>query len=184
MEPISTTVAPALIDVAAAYAAAPAMSFLRRKTAAVRVAFAASREARLQGIPVSRRAIYRWLARSDVQEQLRVGTAYAIKSAVDNLAWVIAGEPEHRKRQALELLFIILIELIRTYDPSAAVARSTSWISQQVAGDGAATRDTVNASATAILDQLSAPKVFAEDIRSFHPWRRQPAEALSEVGRI
>jgi len=182
MEPVlTTTVAPALLDVCASYAAAPPMSFLRRKTTRVRAAFAASREAKARGIRVSRRAIHRWFARSDVQDQLRVGTAHAIESAVDNLAWLIAGEPEHRERRAPELLFVILIELIRTYDPSAATAHSTAWISQQVASEGTATRDTLNASTTAILDQLSAARVFPEDLRSFHPWRRPAAEALCEV---
>jgi hypothetical protein len=182
MEPaLTTTVVAALLDVGASYAAAPPMSFLRRRTIRVRAAFAASREAKARGIRVSRRAIHRWLARSDVQDQLRVGTAHAIESTVNNLGWVIAGDPERRERRAPELLFVILIELIRTYDPSAATAHSAAWISQQIASDGKATRDTVNASTTAILDQLSAARVFPDDLRSFHPWRRAAAEALCDV---
>ena len=132
-------VAPALLELGVSYAAAPPMSFLRRRTTRVRVASAASREANARGISVSRHAIRRWLARSDVQEQLRVGTADSIKSAVDNLAWVI--EREDRHRQAQELLFVILIELIRASDPSTGIAYSTAWISQQLVNDGSATRE-------------------------------------------
>lgn len=33
--------------------------------------------------------------------------------------------------------------------------------------------------ATAIVDQLSAPRVFADDLRSLHPWRRAEAEEIA-----
>jgi hypothetical protein len=182
MDPFTATaVTPALLKAGAGFAAGPAKSFLGQRTMRIRVAFSASRAAKKRGIRVSQLALRRWLMRSDVHEQMGVGTADAIVSAMANLAWVMGGTEEERHRRAPELLFIILTAFIRAHDPAEATALSAAWLSQQITGDGRATRDVVDMSRNAILDRLSASRVFADDVRRLHPWRRESVEELEGI---
>ena len=182
MEPLTTAgLAGPLLKAAASVATGPAKSLLSKKSQRVKVAFFAARKAKDRRIAVSWGSIRRWLARADAQQQLAVGTSEAVESAVSNLAWLIAGDGADRQGQAQELLFIVLIEFLRTSEPSAATALSTAWISEQVAAEGQATRDAIDRGHEAILRQLSAPQVFADDIRSLHPWRRTSAEDIVKV---
>jgi tetratricopeptide (TPR) repeat protein len=182
MEPVTTgTVAPLLLKAAMSLATGPARSLLSRKTQRVRVAFYASRKARTKGISISRRSIRKWLARPDTREQLANGTPEAVQSALDSLAWLIAGDHEGRQAKASELLFIILIEFVRLQNPSTATALSTAWVSKQVAAEGQAVRDSITWAHDSILNQLSAPQLFTDDIRLLHPWRRTSAEEIIKI---
>lgn len=182
MDPTTSAAAiSALAKAAAGFAGGPARSILGSRTRRFRVSWSAAREGKRRGILVSRRSIRKWLSRPDVQEQLRLGTSDAVGTATDNLAWLLAGETRNdREGQAQELLFVILVEFIRAHDPKDAEALSTSWLSQQVAAEGQATREAIDASSQTIIDRISAPQVFRDDLKQLHPWRQTAAEELVE----
>lgn len=161
-----------LLKAAARLSSGPIRRQLSRRTLRLRISWGVAREARRRGIDISWRALRGWLARSDVQEQLRLGSAATVASAVEQLAWLLPGTQEDRKRDAQTVLFLVLEKYLRVQDPATATAVAHDWQVEHTKSEGRIIRDTVHSMGESILERLSMSHLFGEQVRSLHPWRR------------
>jgi len=175
MDPVFS---PSLLKAAARVASGPIARQVGRRTARLRVSWAVARQARKRGIHVSSAALRGWLARSDVQEQLQLGTAVTMPTAVSRLAWLLPGEGEQRIRDAEMVLFLVLAAFLRAQDAAAATAIAHEWQAEHTRAEGGATREAIRTTRQSILDRLSTSQMFTDQVRSLHPWRRDQAIAI------
>lgn len=184
MEPVTTgTLASALVKLGAGAAAGPIKDLLNKKVLRFRVAWAASAAAKDHGIPITRKAIRRWLARPDVRDQLAVGSATSVDSAVKNLAWLLPKVSlGQRDQHALELLQLILDEYQRAQSPQSATVLGTAYTQNQITASTKQLGEEVREHSANILEAITAqsPEIFAADLRKLHPWRGAVALDLAQ----
>lgn len=107
-----------------------------------RVARAAAKRAAEAGIPVTAKSLRIWLARKDTGAQLRDCSEASLDHAAGRLAFVMpGGNAEERRRDALQILRIVMEESVRAADPSHAVLLVGGWGLQTTQEEGRKTRD-------------------------------------------
>lgn len=182
MEPIATgSLLTALGKLGAGAASGSLKNLLNKRLLRVRVSRASAKRAQRMRIEVNPRAIRLWLDRDDVQNQLSAGTSTAVQSAVQNLAWRLAGEDSKRMTDAVALLGLILQEYLRAQTPQDAVVLANDWTQSSVQSDGDQTRTTVTDQAGILLEALRQPDTFEKDVAKLHPWRRKEASELAQT---
>jgi tetratricopeptide (TPR) repeat protein len=169
-EPISATwVITTSARLTAAGASAALSTALRRRTVRWRVAWSASKAAKERGIAISWLALRGWLARDDVQEQLKVGSATQVEACVTSLADSLASGSQDRDAGARVVLDMVLDEYLRKLPLSDAVAVGNRWTGEQI-----------ESSKMSLIRELrDDPAQLREDLGRLHPWRRSEAEAVA-----
>ncbi|MEU7905331.1 PIN domain-containing protein [Actinoplanes sp. NPDC049118] len=163
---------------AAGSAAGPVTRLIGRATIRWRVAWTVARQARKIDITLSWKTLRRWMAQPDVQDQLRLGSAERVATAVLSLALLLGGNNEQHQADAEKVLLLIFAAFLRAQDPSTAAAIASEWQVGHTRSDGDATRAAVAASERSIISRVSASGVFNEQVRTLQPWRRKRAVEL------
>lgn len=145
-----------LREAAASVAFGPHQTADRRRTVRLRVSWTAAHAARQHGIQMGAAALLRWLTRSDVQDQLQLGSAASVATAVEYLAWLLQGDEVQRSRDAETVLFLVLTALLRAQDPAAATILAYQWQVEHTRAEGGATRQAIHGARDSILGRLSA----------------------------
>lgn len=155
---------------------------LADKTLRRRVARNAAKAAKKRKIQITRGSIRNWLARS--QDQLAVGSAIEVESALQYLAWLLPQKgPQPPDRAAKELLNIILREYQVAQSPQNATALGTEWTQERIRTESQQTRSLIQSESRAIIDVVTGPDVFDQDLTVLHPWRSAEARGLQESWR-
>lgn len=155
------------------------MSFLQRKTRAIRVARAASKKAKAIDIAISAKSIRKWLSRRDTTEQLRACTEDSLAAMARSLTFMVSGEDASvRNKNALAVLRIVMQEYLRTANTSAAIELSNAWQQQRVAEEGKKNRSAIAIAQTEITSRLDTTNGFDAFVRTLSPLRRVEAETL------
>jgi hypothetical protein len=163
---------------AAGAASGPIARKVGRATVRMRVAWTVARQARKRDIRITAKALRTWLARSDTQEQLRVGSATTVATSIHHLEWLLPGDDYQRSRDASTILFLVLAAFLRAQDRVAATALAHEWQVEQTHKEARETRETIQATGQSILNRLSTSETFPEQVRTLHPWRRETALAI------
>ncbi|MFF8415066.1 tetratricopeptide repeat protein [Streptomyces omiyaensis] len=109
-----------------------------------KVARAAAKRATEAGIPVRAKSLRVWLARKDTGEQLRTCTEASLDQAAGRLAYMMpGGSAEERRRNALQVLWMVMEESVRAADPSQAALLVGTWGLQTTKEEGQKTRDQI-----------------------------------------
>lgn len=147
----------------------------RRRQIANKTAKVAAKE----GIHVRPAVLRDWLRRSDVQQQLVLGTHKSVETAVTRLAWALEGKEEERAERAVRLVEITCQQYLLVQTPQEATAVSAAQTQALVSAEHETTRDLTAEGFTEVLNKLDAPAVFEENLTRFHPWRAEDARQLA-----
>ncbi|MFJ4286840.1 tetratricopeptide repeat protein [Paenarthrobacter nicotinovorans] len=181
MEPTSTgTLLMSLGKLGAGAASGALKGIVNKRLLRLRVSFASARKAKKNDIVVGPKAIRDWLRRDDVQSQLESGTSADVEAAVRNLAWRLAGEDSKRQKDALTLLGIILDEYLRALMTSDATVLANRRTLSKIESKSEEIRSDLEDRTGLILQAMTLPDVFVDDLAKLHPWRRHEA---NELGR-
>ncbi|BCW73609.1 hypothetical protein [Arthrobacter sp. NicSoilB8] len=182
MEPIATgAVLTTLGKLGAGAASAPIRNLLNKRLLRLRVAFASARSAEKVRIKISPWAIRGWLGRDDVQSQLSAGTSAAVDSAIQNLAWRLAGDEDKRQTDAAALLGLVLDEYLRAHAPGDANVLANGWTQSKIESEGKQNRNALQDQTSLLLDAFKGQDRLEGDLAKLHPWRRQKAQELAQT---
>jgi tetratricopeptide (TPR) repeat protein len=180
MEP-TATVLTTLGKLGAGAASAPIKRLLNKRLLRLRVSFASSRSAKKKHIDISMWAIQDWLGRDDVQTQLAAGTSTAVTSAIQNLAWRLAGDEDKRQEDAAVVLGLVLDEYLRAQAQGDANVLANNWTQSKIESDGGQTRNALEDQTSLLLDAFRGQDLLETDLAKLHPWRRQKATELAQA---
>lgn len=182
MEPIATgAVLTTLGKLGAGAASAPIKNLLNKRFLRLRVAFASARSAGKMHIKISPWAIRGWLGRDDVQSQLSAGTSAAVDSAIQNLAWRLAGDEDKRQVDAAAVLGLVLDEYLRAHASADANVLANGWTQSKIESEGEQTRNALQDQTSLLLDAFKGQDTLESDLAKLHPWRRENAQELAQV---
>ncbi len=184
MEPVTTAmVVVYLADLGAGVAAEEVTAQLkhllasnsRRRRIAKKTAKAAAKE----GIYFRPAVLRDWLRRSDVQQQLLLGTHESVETAVKRLAWALEGTEEERTERAVRITEITCQQFLLVQSPQEATAVSAAQTQALVSAEHRTTRELTGEGFAEVISKLDAPAVFEENLTRFHPWRAEHARQLA-----
>lgn len=188
MEPITTLVVLGyLANLGAGVGAQESAIWFKRalsnRTQRRRIAKTTSKAALEEGIRVKPAVLREWLSRSDVQDQLLLGSHASVETAIHRLAWVLTGSEQTRNGTALRLVEIVCQQYLLAQSSQKAVVASAAQTQALVVADGSATRDELKQGIAQIIDKLDDSAVFDEDLRRLHVWRASEAKGLAATWR-
>ncbi|MFH9045032.1 tetratricopeptide repeat protein [Streptomyces sp. NPDC017966] len=141
-----------------------------------RVARAAAKRAAEAGIPVTAKSLRVWLARKDTGAQLRDCSEASLDQAAGRLAFVMpGGSAEERRRNALQVLWMVMEESVRAADPSQAALLVGSWGLQTTQEEGRKTRDQLRE----LQQDVRGRDVLEQAVRTLSPWAAEEALLLA-----
>ncbi|MGW3134286.1 hypothetical protein, partial [Streptomyces sp. NPDC001123] len=172
MEPITTgAVLTTLGKLGAGAASTPIRNLLNKRLLRLRVAFTSARSAGKMHVKISPWAIRGWLGRDDVQSQLSAGTSAAVNSAIQNLAWRLAGDEDKRQADAAVVLGLVLDEYLRAHAPADANVLANGWTQSKIESEGEQTRNALQDQTSLLLDAFKGQDTLEGDLAKLHPWR-------------
>lgn len=139
----------------------------------LRVSWRVWKRARRDGIGVSRTAVYGWLARRDVRDQLCEANVESVESAMRNLAWRIDGTSE---ANAVKVVGYVLDEYLRALPAQDAIATGLARTTRQISAVSAAIRADIGSIPNAVNERTAA---FDRDLLELHPWRTPRAVEIA-----
>lgn len=152
---------------------------LRKRTRRTRVARAAARTSRMEGIRVTPRAIRRWLGREDSSRLIEARTEAALAEAARSLSVVIAGEAaDVREASARIVLAHVLRAYVHDLNPSEATRLTAAWVEATTRHEGEATRAALAAVEAGLHSRLDAKSSFEANLGLLPPLIAEPARAL------
>ncbi|MGW7521602.1 tetratricopeptide repeat protein [Streptomyces sp. NPDC054796] len=141
-----------------------------------KVARAAAKRAAEAGIPVTATSLRVWLARKDTGAHLRDCSEASLDQAAGRLAFVMPGaSAEERRRQALQVLWMVMEESVRAADPSQAALLVGSWGLQTTQEEGRKTRDQLRE----LQQGVRGRDVLEQAVRTLSPWAAEEALLLA-----
>ena len=147
---------------------------VRRPLTRLRVAWRVRQLAKKAAIRVTFVALFRWLARSDVQQQLVSEDPLAIETAVRNLAWRIEGRSlEH----ATLLARWVLESFLLSGTPQMAALVTASRTQHEIVEGNERIESELKGLGFAILER---PAQFERDLSLLHPSLRAKTRDLAE----
>jgi tetratricopeptide (TPR) repeat protein len=164
----------AILGTLAKLAGAQFAKLLDRPLVRVRVAWRVRGRARGAAMGLTFRAVYGWLARKDVRDQLNEGGLQSVESAVQNLAWRIDGTS---REDAIRAVGWVLDEYLRVLPAKDAIAVSTYRTRKVIGDESANIRFDISQIPDAIGDRAL---IFARDLMQLRPWRSVPANDLAQ----
>jgi tetratricopeptide (TPR) repeat protein len=164
----------AVLGTLARLAGAEFTRILSRPVVRLKVAWRVRTRAHRASIGLSFRAIYGWLARQDVRDELNEGGLESVESAVGNLAWRIEGAS---RQDAIQVIEWVLDEYLRALSPQDGIAVSAGRTRRVVLDESAQIRSDISLIPNAISDRTM---IFARDLLQLHPWRTSRAQELAQ----
>ncbi|MDP9823322.1 tetratricopeptide (TPR) repeat protein [Nocardioides massiliensis] len=185
MEPVTTAmVLVYLADLGAGVAAdevtAQLKHLLANRSRRRRIAKATANVAAKEGIHVKPAVLREWLRRSDVQQQLVLGTHESVETAITRLAWALEGTDQERAEHAVRLVEITCQQYLLVQSPQEATAVSAVQTQALVSAEHQTTREATAEGFAEVINRLDAPAVFEENLTRLHPWRAESARQLAE----
>ncbi|MBJ6631017.1 lipopolysaccharide assembly protein LapB [Streptomyces sp. I5] len=141
-----------------------------------RVARAAAKRAAEAGIPVTAKSLRIWLARKDTGEQLRTCSEVSLDQAARRLAYMMpGGSAEEHRRNALQVLWMVMEESVRAADPSQAALLVGSWGLQTTKEEGRKTRNQLRE----LQQDVRGRDGLEQAVRTLSPWAAEEALLLA-----
>ncbi|MFE2930706.1 hypothetical protein [Streptomyces sp. NPDC059278] len=165
-----------LAKVATPWAGKLALSGFTKVIRRPKVARAAAKRATESGIQVTAKSLRIWLARKDTGEQLRTCSEASLDQAAGRLAYMTpGGSAEERRRNALQVLRIVMEESVRAADPSQATLLIGSWGLQTTKEEGQKTRDQLRE----LQQDVRGRGGLEQAVRTLSPWAAKEALPLT-----
>ncbi|MFC7795556.1 PIN domain-containing protein [Streptomyces cinereoruber] len=165
-----------LAKVAAPWAGKLALSGFTKVIRRPKVARAAAKRATEAGIQVTAKSLRIWLARKDTGEQLRTCSEASLDQAAGRLTYLMpGGSAEERRRNALQVLWMVMEESVHAADPSQATLLIGSWGLQTTKQEGQKTRDQLRE----LQQDVRGRDGLEQAVRTLSPWAAEEARLLT-----